>query len=107
MGKPVEEGDMDLRRGGRKISMPNHPYCKHRENGACHAGMPPMGKEGFAMGQLFASFIAFNINGFNYMVYQATSNFYVLIMIACAVASAVVNLREVMEEYVVEEQNIL
>lgn len=59
------------------------------------------------MSTLINSLIAFHVNGFSYLVYNVMSNFYVLIMIFCAVLTVLVNLKEVAEENVIEEQNIL
>lgn len=56
--------------------------------------------------QLIASFIAFNRNAVNNFIYTFSSNTWFLIIIACAVAFVVLNLRDALEDYVTEEQNI-
>lgn len=56
---------------------------------------------------LLQSFVAFNVNAWNYFVYYMVNNFYIIILIACAVLTIVLGLKDVIDVNVTEEQNIL
>lgn len=56
--------------------------------------------------QLIQSFIAFNRNAVNNFIYTFSSNTWFIIITICAVAFVALNLRDALEDYVTEEQNI-
>ena len=57
--------------------------------------------------QILESFLAFNINGFNNLLYIIQSNLWIVLSIIGATAIIVMNVREEIEDYVTEEQNII
>lgn len=56
---------------------------------------------------LIQSFLTFNVNAFNYFVYYLTNNLYIIILIACAIATIMLGLKDVVDVNVAEEQAIL
>ena len=57
--------------------------------------------------QILASFRAFNINSMNSLIYLIKSNLWMLLTVAGAAAIIIMNIREEIEDYVTEEQNII
>ena len=57
--------------------------------------------------QILVSFLAFNINAFNNLLYIIQSNLWIVLSIIGATAIIVMNVREEIEDYVTEEQNII
>lgn len=57
--------------------------------------------------QILQSFIAFNINAFNSLIYITKTNLWIILTIIGAIAIIVMNVREEIEDYVTEEQNII
>lgn len=57
--------------------------------------------------QILGSFIAFNINAFNNLIYIIQSNLWIVLSIVGAIAIIVMNVGEEIEDYVTEEQNII
>lgn len=57
--------------------------------------------------QILQSFIAFNINAFNNLLYITETNLWIILTIIGAIAIVVMNVREEIEDYVTEEQNII
>lgn len=57
--------------------------------------------------QILASFRAFNINSMNSLIYLIKSNLWMLLTVAGAAAITIMNIREEIEDYVTEEQNII
>lgn len=57
--------------------------------------------------QIIESFIAFNINAFNNLLYIVETNLWIILSIVGAVAIVIMNLKEEIEDYVTEEQNII
>ena len=57
--------------------------------------------------QILESFLAFNINAFNNLLYIIQSNLWIVLSIIGATAIIVMNVREEIEDYVTEEQNII
>lgn len=57
--------------------------------------------------QILESFLAFNINTFNNLLYIIQSNLWIVLSIIGATAIIVMNVREEIEDYVTEEQNII
>lgn len=56
---------------------------------------------------LIQSFLAFNMNAFSYFIYYLTNNLYIIILIACTIATIMLGLKDVVDVNVAEEQNIL
>lgn len=57
--------------------------------------------------QIIESFRAFNINSINNLIYILESNFWLILSIVGVVAIVIMNLKEELEDYVTEEQNII
>lgn len=57
--------------------------------------------------QILESFLAFNNNAFNNLLYIIQSNLWIVLSIIGATAIIVMNVREEIEDYVTEEQNII
>ena len=57
--------------------------------------------------QILESFLAFNSNAFNNLLYIIQSNLWIVLSIIGATAIIVMNVREEIEDYVTEEQNII
>lgn len=57
--------------------------------------------------QILDSFKAFNVNSLNSLVYVVKSNLWLILTIVGAAAIVVMNVREEIEDYVTEEQNII
>ncbi len=57
--------------------------------------------------QIIQSFIAFNINSLNNLLYMIKTNLWLVLSVVGALAIIVMNLKEEMEDYVTEEQNII
>lgn len=57
--------------------------------------------------QILDSFLAFNINSCNSLVYIIKTNLWLLLTIIGAVSIVIMNIKEEIEDYVTEEQNIL
>lgn len=57
--------------------------------------------------QILESFLAFNINAFNNLLYIIQSNLWIVLSIIGATAIIVMNVREEIEDYVTEEQSII
>ncbi|WP_368189044.1 hypothetical protein [Blautia sp. 1033sp1_1033st1_G9_1033SCRN_220408] len=53
------------------------------------------------------SFLAFNINAFNNLLYITKTNLWIILTIIGAIAIVVMNVMEEVEDYVTEEQNII
>lgn len=57
--------------------------------------------------QIIQSFIAFNINSLNNLLYMIKTNLWLVLSVVGSLAIIVMNLKEEMEDYVTEEQNII
>ncbi len=57
--------------------------------------------------QIIESFRAFNINSINNLIYILETNFWLILSIVGVVAIVIMNLKEELEDYVTEEQNII
>lgn len=57
--------------------------------------------------QLINSFLAFNVNAWENLVYVFQSNLWLIIIAFSAVVMTVLSLKEEIEDVVTEEQNIL
>ena len=57
--------------------------------------------------QILQSFIAFNINAFNNLLYITETTLWIILTIIGAIAIVIMNVREEIEDYVTEEQNII
>lgn len=57
--------------------------------------------------QLLTSFEAFNINSINNLIYLVQSNLWLLLTIVGAATIILLNVKEEIEDYVTEEQNII
>ena len=57
--------------------------------------------------QIMQSFLAFNINAFNNLLYITKTNLWIILTIIGAIAIVVMNVMEELEDYVTEEQNII
>ena len=55
--------------------------------------------------QIMQSFLAFNINAFNNLLYITKTNLWIILTIIGAIA--IMNVMEEVEDYVTEEQNII
>ena len=53
------------------------------------------------------SFIAFNINGINFLIYMLTSNFWLFLLILGMVGTIILQLKAEIDTAVREEQNII
>lgn len=59
------------------------------------------------MNNLINSFRVFNINAFNYLLYDLKNNLYLILLIICAVLTVMLNLKTHIDETTPDEQNIL
>lgn len=59
------------------------------------------------MNNLINSFRGFNINAFNYLLYDLKNNLYLILLIICAVLTVMLNLKTHIDETAPDEQNIL
>ena len=57
--------------------------------------------------QITDSFIAFNINSFNNLVYVVETNLWLILSIIGSLAIVVMGAKEEVDDYVTEEQNII
>lgn len=57
--------------------------------------------------QIIESFRAFNINSINNLIYILETNFWLILSIVGVIAIMIMNLKEELEDYVTEEQNII
>ena len=57
--------------------------------------------------QLIQSFLAFNINAFNNSIYIVETNMWLILSVIGAVFVTFLNIKEEIENYVIEEQNII
>ncbi len=57
--------------------------------------------------KLWESFVTFNTNGINYLLYTLMHNWWFILLSAGAISSIVIALREEIEKTVTEEQQIL
>lgn len=57
--------------------------------------------------QIIESFRAFNINSINNLIYILETNFWLILSIVGVIAIVIMNLKEELEDYVTEEQNII
>lgn len=57
--------------------------------------------------QIMQSFLAFNINAFNNLLYITKTNLWIILTIIGTIAIVVMNVMEEVEDYVTEEQNII
>ena len=57
--------------------------------------------------QIIESFRAFNINSINTLIYILETNFWLILSIVGVIAIVIMNLKEELEDYVTEEQNII
>mgnify|MGYP006867971614 CR=1 FL=1 len=57
--------------------------------------------------QILQSFMAFNVNAFNNMIYVTKTNLWIILTIVGAIAIVAMNIKEEIEDYVTEEQNII
>ena len=57
--------------------------------------------------QIMQSFLSFNINAFNNLLYITKTNLWIILTIIGAIAIVVMNVMEEVEDYVTEEQNII
>lgn len=53
------------------------------------------------------SFKAFNINGFNNLIYMFTSNFWSLFMVVGVIGIIILSLKETIDTSIKDEQNII
>ena len=63
----------------------------------------------FKKGEIFMlnSFKAFNINGFNNLIYMFTSNFWSLFMVVGVIGIIILSLKETIDTSIKDEQNII
>lgn len=59
------------------------------------------------MENLLMSFKAFNVNGFNYLLYNLINNMYLILLIICAILTVVLSLKMHIDETAPDEQNVL
>lgn len=59
------------------------------------------------MSNLIDSFRVFNINAFNYLLYNLKNNLYLILLIICAVLTVMLNLKAHIDETAPDEQNVL
>lgn len=57
--------------------------------------------------QILDSFIAFNINSMNNLIYIFKTNLWLILTMVGTCAIVVMNIKEEVEDYVTEEQNII
>ncbi|MBT9840640.1 hypothetical protein [Blautia sp. MCC283] len=57
--------------------------------------------------QILQSFLAFNINAFNNLVYIMETNLWIILTMIGTIAIIIMNVKEEIEDYVTEEQNII
>lgn len=57
--------------------------------------------------QIMECFRAFNVNSFNSLLYVLKTNLWIILTILGAVSIVVMNVKEEIEDYVTEEQNII
>lgn len=57
--------------------------------------------------QILECFRAFNVNSFNSLAYVVTTNLWMILTIVGSLAIVVMNVKEEIEDYVTEEQNII
>lgn len=57
--------------------------------------------------QIWEAFCAFNINSFNNMIYILKTNLSLILSIIGTISIVIMNLKEEVEDYVTEEQNII
>lgn len=57
--------------------------------------------------QLFDSFVAFNANSVNSLIYLVKTNLWLLLSVAGALTIIVMGLKDEIDDYVAEEQNII
>lgn len=57
--------------------------------------------------QILESFLAFNTNSINSLIYTVKSNLWLILTIIGALIVTILNIREEIEDYVTEEQNII
>lgn len=57
--------------------------------------------------QILDSFVAFNINSINNLIYIFKSNLWLILTMIGTVAIVIMNIKEEIEDYVTEEQNII
>ena len=57
--------------------------------------------------QILQSFLAFNINAFNTLIYIMETNLWIILTMFGAIAIIIMNVKEEIEDYVTEEQNII
>lgn len=57
--------------------------------------------------QILQSFLAFNINAFNNLVYIMETNLWIILTMIGTIAIIIMNVKEEIEDYVTEEQNIV
>ena len=57
--------------------------------------------------QILQSFLAFNINAFNNLIYIMETNLWIILTMVGAIAIIIMNVKEEIEDYVTEEQNII
>ncbi len=57
--------------------------------------------------QIIESFAAFNANSVNSLLYTVKSNLWLILTIVGAFVITILNIREEIEDYVTEEQNII
>lgn len=57
--------------------------------------------------QILQSFLAFNINAFNNLIYIMETNLWIILTMFGAIAIIIMNVKEEIEDYVTEEQNII
>ena len=59
------------------------------------------------MSNLIDSFRVFNINAFNYLLYDLKNNLSLILLIICAVLTVMLNLKAHIDETAPDEQNVL
>lgn len=59
------------------------------------------------MYSLLNSFRVFNINAFNYLLYDFKNNIYLILLIVCAILTVILSLKSHIDETAPDEQNIL
>lgn len=57
--------------------------------------------------QILQSFLAFNINAFNNLIYIMETNLWIILTMIGTIAIIIMNVKEKIEDYVTEEQNII
>lgn len=59
------------------------------------------------MSEFIQSFIAFNVNGINSLLYLFTSNWGMLVLFLSAVITAIMQIKDEIDQTVRDEQNVL